>query len=294
MSHSILEDEVGSTIKTEEVSLLSTQTHRAVDDGLVVVGIIVVAAGGVIHQERFAELTVGAILEHRSEAGALGGKKPFAFMAGSSCFFCGSSFGAFGQPFELSLIGYKTLARVGLCYYVLTKLQRKAGKLFVDLFEALFGSRIEVGAILSELTINHLRKTELLRCQVGFHAGVIHSFDALEEAFVEKDIIRYFGHHRADFFSKLIHFIIALGLEQVVEHTFYALQQKTRAVKSGYRVLESGSIGAVNDSVNLGIVLCNCSLKSGLVIRELYLAELYYAILILRRCKQRVLTCGAG
>ena len=131
----------------------------------------------------------------------------------------------------------------------------------------------------------------------GEKTDVIHiptRIDALEEAFVEKDIIRYFGHHRADFFSKLIHFIIALGLEQVVEHTFYALQQKTRAVKSGYRVLESGSIGAIYDSVNLGIVLCNCSLKSGLVIRELYLAELYYAILILRRCKQRVLTCGAG
>ena len=115
-----------------------------------------ITAGGIIHQERFAELSIGAILEHGREAGALGCKEPFASMTGSSCFFCGSSFGAFRQPFELSLVGNKTLARVSLCHYILTKLKRKAGKLFIDFLKTFLGFRVKVGSILSELTIDYL------------------------------------------------------------------------------------------------------------------------------------------
>ena len=82
-----------------------------------------VAAGGVCHEQFFAQLAVLAVLEHGGEGGALGGEEPCIGLSRCSGFLFGSGFGALGQPGEFALVGNEELVRVGLRHHVVAELQ---------------------------------------------------------------------------------------------------------------------------------------------------------------------------
>ena len=109
LRHAVSQDIVGRVVVAEEFGFLNTQLHLADDDSFVVVLIAVVAAGGVVHEQLFAQVAVLAVLQYRCEGGALGREEPLARMTGRRCFFCCRSLGALGKTFELCLVGDEAL-----------------------------------------------------------------------------------------------------------------------------------------------------------------------------------------
>ena len=123
LSHAVGQDIVGGAVVAKQFGFLDTQRHGALDHFFVVIGVVVVATGGVSHEQLLAQLAILAVLEHRGETGALGREEPLALMTGCLCLFGCGGFGALGQTLQLGLVLHKVLISVGLGYHVVAELQ---------------------------------------------------------------------------------------------------------------------------------------------------------------------------
>ena len=148
--HTIRQDIVRRIVIAEHLGPLDTQFHFANDNRLVIIGVVMVATSGIGHQQLFAQVTVLAILEYRSERSAFRSEQPLAFMSGSLSLFSRSSFSAFRQSFEFGFVFDKILVRIGLSYDIVAKLEAEQAELFVDLSESRFFVCGQVGTVVDK------------------------------------------------------------------------------------------------------------------------------------------------
>ena len=111
------------------------------------------------------------------------------------------------------------------------------------------------------------------RGSLGIGVVVPHLLDALEQLLVETDVEAVLAHHWLQFFTEGEHLVGAIALVQVVEDAGYAVQETATVVKSSDCVLESGSFGIVDDSVNLLVMLLDASLECRLIMLGLEFVE---------------------
>ena len=97
LCHAVRQDIVRRVVITEQFSFLDTQLHLTQDDRFVIIGVVMVAACGIIHEELLAQVAVLAVLQHRRERRTLRREEPLTRMTGCGCFFGCSGFGALRQ-----------------------------------------------------------------------------------------------------------------------------------------------------------------------------------------------------
>ena len=135
---------------------------------------------------------------------------------------------------------------------------------------------LEGGATANITFVGVFQKTILLggeRGGLGVGIVVPYLLDALEQFLVEADVEAVLAHHWLQFFTEGEHLVGAIALVQVIEDAGYAVQEATTVVKSSDCVLESGSFGIVDDSVNLLVMLLDASLECRFIMLGLEFVE---------------------
>ena len=124
----------------------------------------------------------------------------------------------------------------------------------------------EVGAAPGEFLVGVDQQLVLVRLQSEAVALLKDGLDAGEESLVKGDVHLVFGHQGREVLGDLLHLLIGIGLEQVVEDAADALQGLARALQGLDGVCKSRGIGIAHDGIDLGLRLGDGLLEGGLVV----------------------------
>ena len=131
----------------------------------------------------------------------------------------------------------------------------------------------DIGAVADEVFVGFFGEAELLTFKAEIIALVVYGFDALEEFFVEHDVVAMGRDFWSHFFGDGLHFVAVDAFDEV-EKDRANLVEKSAALFEGLDgVLESRSLVVVDNGVDFGLLAFHALLEGGHIVFGFYFFE---------------------
>ena len=210
-------------------------------------------------------------------------------MSGSFCLFGSALAEPFGQAGKVFFLVYEELECVVLVQDVVAERNAECGKLLVDFTQACLLVGGKVGSRAYKVFVYFIPEPLLFRSQSQrIFLLLIHGVYLLKQLFIERDIVSVFGQYRSEFHGEVSQFVGRFGFRQIVEYTAYTVQHGRTVVEGKDYILEVGSFGVINDSLDIGILFLYTFQEGRLVMLQFDLVERGHAVRGLELGKERI------
>ena len=216
----------------QEFGQFGAEAQGLQHDGVVVVFIAVIAAGGIRQEHLFALLTV------------LAGAHEIVILA----------HGDAGLLLEGVILGQQILA----------EFLAQGGQAGADLSEALLGLGLQAHAVADEAFVDLLHHHLLLAGKAG--GILINGLHAGEEVFVHHDFVGSIGDERSHFFFDGLHLGRGIALGQVEKDALHLVQDGAGVLVSQDGILEGRGVGVLHDGLDVGLLFGQAGLEGGHVL----------------------------
>ena len=204
-----------------------------------VVGIVpVVSPVDVCLVDALAQVAVVGILQERHHAGILQGKHPLAFLSHTLGGFGGLGYQTGRQTAQVFLVRNDQLEGIGLLQHILPESKLEHRYFLVQFPKLLLVGIAQVGSAPHEILISILQQFRLFLVQIEFRPVVIHLLHALEQPFVQRNIIVMGRKQRSHLLAQRLHLGIGIATVLPAEHHLYPAQHGSAPVKCHNGILE--------------------------------------------------------
>ena len=266
-SHLVGSHERSEIGEAHDGSFLGAGFDDLLNDGEIVV-VAALSVAGVSAPHFLAEVAVVGILEDRQTRGSVESEDPFALFAallglGSGVGHCGS-----GDAGEVGLIVDYDLESIVGVEQIFVEFDVEIGEAVVHLLELRLLVVGEESAVEGEVAVDVLDCADLIVGEAERVAGVVEGLDAAEEAVVHHHLIGESAVLREDRVGDGAKLGSRVGLGERHEHRHDALECGGEIVKGEDGVVESRSLGVVDNRVDGGASLGHAGLEGGHVVGD--------------------------
>ena len=181
-----------------------------------------------------------------------------------------------GQSAQIVLVGDVQRVSLSLLQQVLRELQGEQSSLLGQLPELFLSSLVEQRTTSDKAVVFLVEQHLLLGRKLA--VVLIHILHALEQAWVENDIVAVLGENRTELLGQGLHVVVGLGAHEAREDRGHTVEQVVvvfalAVVGDGNGVVECGLVGVVDDLRDLLVVAADALHEGGLKILKAYLVE---------------------
>jgi len=246
MGHRVVEAPVGMGGEAEQLGALGAQFQDLGDDPVVVVAVAIVTAAIIGAPDFLAQVAAGGEGEEglHGGAGILDGELALVSAGlGSGCR-CGAQ--GLGQAVEVrGLQVQHVVVLVG--EDVVAELGEEGGEALVDLGDAQFGLRVELGALADEAAGHDRHEALLLLGELGLVGGVVNGLKTLEEFLVLRDLVGKLGDPRGHLLLNHLELLRREVAAPDLEEGVHSVELTAGILEGGEGVLEVRGCRVVGD-----------------------------------------------